>query len=1119
MKLASFGVRNPVVANLVMITILLAGLVFGLGLRREFFPETRPNQVTVTAPYPGAAPDEVEQALAQKIEDRLVDLDDVEEITSVVTEGAASITIEFEPNVSIDTAVSDVKREVDALQDLPEDAERIVVDKLEPNIPVIVLSLISDADERERKLAVRRMRDDLEQLEGMGDIAISGVRADEIRVEVDPAAMLEHGLSLPDISTTIRRWMRELPGGTVRSSTANYGVRTLGTDERGAQVAGIVLKNDPDGRPVTVGEVATIKDTFADVDVIERLNGKPSVSMTIVKVGEQDAVEIADMVKAYVAGLRGEELKPNWREQFTKITRRPGDDSPVSERIRAYQLGLARNATTPVPGEVVLTTDLARFIVGRLELLTRNAAAGGILVFATLFFLLSWRTSFWVAIGLIVSLAGTLAIMYVLGVTLNLLTMFGLIIVIGLLVDDAIIVAENITARHERGEDSTSAAVRGTGQVSWPVVATVLTTICAFLPLALIQGNIGDLLQALPWVVAIALIISLVEGLFILPSHMAHSLRGVDRRRERGAESRLAKLEHKIDGARDRVLYGKIVPMYVRHLKFLTRHRYATVAGAIGAVLISFGMVASGKLEFIFFETSDAETINGNLRMPIGTPVEKTDAIMRRLEQAALAQPEVTSAYGVVGQQGDLEGRAVASAAPHIGQLILELAPVEQRERTSEQVREAIRKDVGDLSGVKSFSLEEVAGGPGGPPITFTVTSDNPPQIGPVVSQLKAMLAEYDGVYDINDDADAGQRELRIELRRGATDLGFTVESLAQQLRGAVLGLEAYTFAGEREDVDVRVTLPESVRRSLADVEQLHVFSPAGLAVPLAEVARLTEAQAFATVRRVDRERAVTITAQVLRSVTNPEEVTADLRPRIAELAAQNPGVSILERGRQKDVQESFSTLPLGMGVAAALIYVILTWLFSSWFQPLIVMAAIPFATIGMIWGHMILGFSMTFLSLIGFVALSGVVVNDSLVFMEFFNEKRREGKPVYVAAVEAGQARFRAIMLTTITTVLGLLPLMLEQSFQARFLIPMAITIAFGLISATFIILVVLPCLLLIYDDIQRVFAILWHGRLDAVEGHAAPGSPVAIMTRPDSPMLDQHHDAPDDHGIESAD
>ena len=1119
MSLASYGVRNPVVANLVMITILLGGLIFGLGLRREFFPETRPNQVTVAAPYPGAAPDEVEQALARKIEDRLADLDDVKEITSVVTEGLASITIEFEPGVSIDRAVSEVKREVDALQDLPEDAERIVVDKLEPNIPVIVLSLVSDSDERERKLAVRRIRDDLEQLEGMGDIAISGLRADEIRVEVEPAAMLEHGLSLPDISSTIRQWMRELPGGTVRSSTANYGVRTLGTDERGAQVAGIVLKNAPDGRPITVGEVATIRDTFADVDVIERLNGAPSVSLTVVKVGEQDAVEIADMVKAYVAGLRGEELAPNWRERVASLFKRPGDDTPVSERIRAYQLGLARSQTTPVPGEIVLTTDLARFIVGRLELLSRNAAMGGLLVFATLFLLLSWRTSFWVAIGLVVSLAGTLALMYLLGVTLNLLTMFGLIIVIGLLVDDAIVVAENISARHERGEDSTTAAVRGTGQVAWPVVATVLTTICAFLPLALIQGTIGDLLQALPWVVAIALIISLVEGLFILPSHMAHSLKAVDRRRQRGAESRLERIEHRIDGARDRVLYGKIVPFYVKSLKFLTRHRYGTVAGALAAVVISFGMVAGGRLEFIFFETSDAETINGNLRMPVGTPVEKTDAVMRRLEQAALAQPEVTSVYGVVGQQGDLEGRAVASAAPHIGQLILELAPVEARERTSEQVREAIREAVGDLSGVKSFNLEEVAGGPGGPPITFTVASDNPQQIPPVVEQVKRLLAEYDGVYDINDDADAGQRELRIELRPGATDLGFTVESLAQQLRGAVLGLEAYTFAGDREDVDVRVTLPESMRRSLADIEQMHVFSPRGDAVPLTEVAELSEAEAFATVRRVDRERAVTITAQVLRSVTNPDEVTRDLRPKIVALDRANPGVRILERGRQKDMQESFSTLPLGMGVAGVLIYVILTWLFGNWIQPLVVMAAIPFATIGMIWGHLLLGFSMTFLSLIGFVALSGVVVNDSLIFMEFFNEKRREGKPVYVAAVEAGRARFRAIMLTTITTVLGLLPLMLEQSFQARFLIPMAITISFGLMSATAIILVVLPCMLLILDDIKRGFAILWTGRLDAVDGHAAPGSPVAVITRPGDPMLDQHHDAPADHDTEAAD
>jgi len=1079
MSLPRFGVRNPVVANLIMFALLAAGLIFGLQLRREFFPETRPNQVVVTAPYPGAAPDEVEDSLATKIEDAIErDVDGVEEILTTVTEGSASITIEFESGVPIDVAIDEVEREVNALQDLPEDAERIVVSKLEPNLPVIVLSLAGEGDERELKRAIRRIRDDLELTDGMGDITVDGVRTDEIAVEVSPHAALRHGLSLTEISARINEHMRELPGGTVKSPTANFGVRTDPIEERAAQVARIPVKPGVEGRVVRLGEIAEVTEGFADVDLRSRLNGVPAVSLTIFKVGDEDAVEMAELVKAYAAGLRGEPLELTWREKLASLLARPDSTEPISERVRAYELGRQRAAETPLPGEVRLTTDLARYITGRLDLLTRNAFWGGVLVFATLLALLSWRTSFWVAIGLGVSLAGTLAIMYAAGVTINLLTMFGLIVVIGLLVDDAIVVAENITARHERGERFDVAAIRGTNEVAWPVVTTVLTTIGAFLPLALIEGRFGDLLATLPLVVAVALSISLIEGLIVLPSHMSHSLRGIDRRRERGAEGRFERLEHRFDRARDHLIHARLIPAYVRALRRLIARRYTTLIVAISLVIVSVGMVAGGRLEFIFFETTDSETVNISLRMPVGTPADRTDDVVRRLEAAALAQPEVTSAFAIVGAQGDLEGESVTTEQPHIAQLVLELAPVEQRDRTSREVREAIRAEAGDLPGIKSLRLEEVSGGPGGPPITLSVVGDDPDAIERAVERVKDELESYDGAYDIADDADRGQREIRLELRDGASELGFTITGLAQQMRAAVLGLEAYTFAGDREDVDVRVMYPQRVRRSLAAVEDTFVFTPAGEPVPLREVARIRQAEAYATVRRIDRQRAITVTADVRREIANPETVMSDLRPALTRIEGETPGVRILERGRQKDLRDSLSTLPLGMAVAAGLIYVILAWLFGSFVQPLVVMAAIPFATIGMIWGHIVMGFTMTFLSLIGFVALSGVVVNDSLIFMEFYNDRRREGLGVTEAALDAGRARMRAIFLTTITTVLGLSPLMLEQSFQARFLIPMAISISFGLMSATGIILIILPCMLVVLDDARRALGALWTGR-----------------------------------------
>ncbi|MEZ6209813.1 MAG: efflux RND transporter permease subunit [Phycisphaerales bacterium] len=413
--------------------------------------------------------------------------------------------------------------------------------------------------------------------------------------------------------------------------------------------------------------------------------------------------------------------------------------------------------------------------------------------------------------------------------------------------------------------------------------------------------------------------------------------------------------------------------------------------------------------------------------------------------------------------------------------MILELVPVEERERSSREINRAIREQIGTLAGIKDLRFEEITGGPSGADIQIGIVGDDIERIAQATMRIRDVLGGFDGVYDISDDNDAGRRELQLRLRDGASELGFTTENIARQVRGAVFGLEAHTFAGTREDVDVRVIYPERDRRSLAAIENMFVFTPGpeSVPVPLSEVVAVEETQGYATIRRLDRDRVVTVSASVDRSVVaSPEEVTRELAPILAGITDEIPGIRLVERGRQKSMKESFSTLPLGMMTAIGLIYIVLVWLFGSFVQPIIVLTAVPFATIGMIWGHFVLGYDMTFLSLIGFVALSGVVVNDSLIFMEFFNHRKRDGLTTMQACLDTGRARLRAILLTTITTVLGLLPLMLEQSFQAKFLIPMAITIACGLMSATFLVLLVLPCLLMILDDAKRVVSFLWNGR-----------------------------------------
>jgi multidrug efflux pump subunit AcrB len=1095
MSLPAFGVKRPVVANLLMLALLLGGIAFGARIRREFFPQIDPTTVLISAPYPGAAPDEVERALATKIEDAIRDLRLVKEINTTVNESAALVRVEFEPEKDIDAAVAEVKREVDALQDLPDAAERIIVQKVEPNLPAIILSLYGDADERTMKRAIRVMRDDLRTLPGMGQIVVGGHRTDEITVEVRPEAALKHRLSLPAISQRVRAAMIETPGGAVRSATANIGVRTPGAEERAEDVGRIVIKAEADGQVLRLDDIARVTNGFVDVDIRARLNGKPAVSLTVYQVGAQDAVIMADLVKAYAAGLEHQPLYLSLTDRVAALFTPPGGES---DKQRAYNLGLARADMEELPGRLAITTDLARFIVGRMQLLTRNAVQGAVLVFLVLFLFLNWRVSFWVLTGMVTALMGTLILMRLTGITLNLLTMFGLIIVVGILVDDAIVVAENIVARHEQGESPTDSAIHGANQVAWPVVGTVVTTIFAFFPLAIVEGRMGDMLGALPVVVGVALFISLIESLFILPVHISHSLKSADRREATHHQGRLERVERRFDAARDRFVAGLLIPRYLSLLRISLRYRYIAVCVAIATVIASAGMVLGGRVGISFLTSSDAETVNCELRMPVGTPAAVTDRYVRLVEAACLEVPEIRSTWAIVGAVSSLEGDSSASA-PHLAQVILELTPVEERtakgQRPSDQVIVALRAALdGQLVGVRSFRFQEMQGGAQGAPISIGLVGDDPVRLDGAAAEIVARLNALKGVYDIADDADAGAQELRFHLREGASELGFTVANIAEQVRGAVYGLEPFTFAGDEEDVDVRVLYPTAFRRDLSSLESMHLFTPSGDPVPLPEVVRVEMTRAYATVRRVDGQRTITVTADNDKKIINADEVTRTIFAERAGFEARHPGVRLIERGASKDMQEAFGSLPVGFLTAIVLIYVTLAWLFESYTQPVLVLTAVPFSVIGVIWGHILFGYHLTFLSMIGFIALSGIVVNDSLIFVQFFNSMRAAGFNTYSACLAAGKARIRAILLTTITTVCGLLPMLLEQSFQARFLIPMAITIACGLISATVLVLVLLPSLLMILADIKRVSAIAWRGEPIAPE-------PMTEQEIPDSP------------------
>lgn len=1100
--IAAFGVRKPVVVNLLMAAILVTGLISGLNLRKQFFPEVDPEIAIVNMPYPGAAPEEVEQSLAIKIEDAFDNIETIDELRTTIAEGGGGITIQFKEGADVETGMDDVERAIDGLQDLPTEAEEITAQLIEPRMPVIRVAVHGDMEPAVLKQAIRTIRDDLRELPGMGEVLIGGVVDYEVQIDVDELAMLEYGLSLPAISDTIRSWMTDIPGGTIKTDTGNVSLRTMGVEERSDAIARIPLRAETDGRIVRVGDIATITEGFIDEDVSLTFNGDPSADLTIFKVGPQDIVHMARMVRAYVAGRNGEPYAYSTSERFGKLasqmSQRP-NQPPPPEYKSDYELAWEKgaNPTRPLPeaATVGTATDLARFVEGRMDLLTRNAIYGAILVFAVLLLFLNWRVALWVGAGLTTAIAGTLLLMAYLDITLNLLTMFGLIVVMGLLVDDAIVVAENIQTHHDKGgEDPTNASIDGTNEVFWPVVATVLTSIAAFLPLTFIKGQIGTLLGALPLVVACALAMSLIESLLILPSHMGHSLS----KRDKAKPNALSKQLRRFEDWRDRIILDKIAPGFGRALAVLLRFRYLTLCVAILALSISFGMVAGKRVGFVFMSNDDAESVMVNIRMPIGTPIEQTYDAVRRIESAVLAQPEVTFVETVVGASSDIETGQSNGASSHIAQMFIELSPVEERDTPSPIVIDNIRLALlGKIDDVERIAYEAMAGGPGGPDISIRLTSPDPEVLRNATAEVREALAVYPQLFDIADNANEGRQEAQVRVHDDAQALGLSNLEINRQLRGFLFGLEAHTYAEREEDIDLRVRIDEETRGSIYQVQNAWLINAMGAPVPMREIVDVRSGTSFASINRVDGERSVTVTAAV-ETGTSPEDITAKLKagpvddngkpllddrgnplPNVLErIEAKYPGLKIGFAGRQEQMSDAFSTLPLGFGFAMLMIYIILAWLFQSYFQPLLVMCIIPFATIGLIWGHFILGFDITFLSLIGFVALSGIVVNDSLILVQFYNQRRAAGDPVYEALVAAGVARLRAIFLTTVTTVFGLLPLLLEQSFQARFLIPMGISIAGGLISATVMILVVLPCIMLAFDDLKRVVYFVWHGQ-----------------------------------------
>jgi multidrug efflux pump subunit AcrB len=1099
MSIARFSVKNPVLVNMMMLVILFGGTLFALTLVREMFPEFRPNKLILTAIHPGVQPQEIEKAITIKIEEAVRDVEGVEKIESNISEGMSITTLTLYNEVEdAEVVLNEVKREIDALPDLPDDLERITIKKFEPMLPIISVAIYGEGPEAELKQATRELRDDLLALPGVSRIVVSGIRDDEISVEIMPEKLMEYDITFEEVAAAIRRGNLDVSGGELKGQRTRVSVRTVGEKLEGIDLEKLVVRSmPPDGRKILLKDVARVKDDFVDIDIEAYFNSEPAMSCDVYKTKSQDSIQISSLIKAYIAGKKGLPFDPYgyaaadeapwYFRPFSKFGACISHFSRVisgrPDPIEVYEKSLRSKYRHNF--EVELNTDMARFIEGRLDLMARNGRTGLLLVVLSLVLFLNWRVAMWAAIGLPVSFMGTFIVMWAAGISINLLSVFGLIIVLGIIVDDAIVIGENICRHVEEGVPAEEAAVIGSQEVQWPVIIAVLTTIAAFAPLLFVKGMIGDFLGELPIVVMAALSVSLVEALVILPTHLRHlptKEQLAERRKKAGPPGRVRRMFLRFHAAQGRFVQDVLQKHYERFLRVALKWKYVTVSIALGTLLAASGLMVGGIVEFVFIQKMDSESLICDIELPVGSPADRVKARVMEISDFVKKAPEVINVQALIGLQIDVAGEGAIgfNDQSNLGQLIIELHESDSRQRaghrSSTELVASFREFTGKISEVNSVRWMELNGGPGGKDIKVRVSSPNVERNHALARELKKEIGSYPGVSDLDDDIDHGKRELQIRLRESASAGGTSVRALGMHVRGALYGQEARRITRNREEVRIMVRYPESFRKNIYHVESMWIPT-AGLPgergwVPLKQLAELDEKEGVTSLFRSDHQRSTTVFASVDEARGNTRDILTAVRKTFAEeIQPRYPNAKIEFLGQSEQMAKAFGGLKLAFPAALLMIYMMLAGLFRSYGQPLVVMGAIPFGFQGAVIGHWITGLPFTFMSTIGMIALCGILVNDSLVLVDFINRRIRKGMSHFEASIQGAKLRLRAILLTTLTTVAGLTPLMFERSFQAKFLIPMAVTLTFGLIFATALTLIIVPALNLIFLDIRGFF------------------------------------------------
>lgn len=1029
---------NHVAANILMLIFIVGGLLIGPTIKQEVFPEAELDIIRVSVVYPGATPTEVEDAILRPIELAVSGIEDIKRVRSTAVENTGTVALEVMEGGDADRVVQDVKAEVDRILTFPEEAEKPVVNKLTNRREVISLLVYGEASERALREQAERVRDDLQAMPNITQVCLAAARPYEISIEIPEYNLRKYNLTLDRVACIIRSASLDLAGGSIKAEGGEVLIRTTEKRHTGAEFDSVTVFTLPDGRRVLLRDIGEVRDGFAEMDQESLFDGRQAMMVRVFRVGDQRPKDIAKTVHEYVA--------------------KQNEQLPPSLRLAVY-------------------SDSAKILVQRMNLLMNNGAIGFMLVLLTLALFLEIRLAIWVAMGVVISFVGALLILPSLNVSINMMSLFAFITILGVVVDDAIVVGENIFVHYGRGKPMLRAAVDGAREVSTAVIFAGITTVCAFSALLFVGGFIGKILGVIPRIVITVLAISLIETFFILPAHLSGGL----------VRSR-ARIWERIEARRrrfDDLVRKPAERSYSRALDWAARNRYTTLAISVAVLLTALGVFRGGLIKFVFFPEVEADELIVSLAMSPGTPFQETRSQALRIQQIGEDlireyDNECEDGYSnlrhrfiLLGQQ--LSGGGPTGATTTFGSNLAQVRfllndPDLRSVSTSEFAAEWSRR-VGEIPGADrlAFKSDLIRGGAD---IEIELSHANYDMLLAAVDRLKAVLSSYAGTREVCDSHSEGKRELRLRLRPEASSLGITERDLAVQVRSAFYGAEAMRIQRGQNEVKVMVRYPEADRRTLATIDRMRMRTPRGAEVPFIQAAYVEEGRGFSSISRSDRRRVVSVTARVNKRLANSTEILAEVEGGVLrELMADYPGLTYHLEGSSRDQRESLSSITGALLFGLFLIYAVLAIPFRSFLQPLIVMSAIPFGLVGALIGHLLLGYNFSMISLFGMVALSGVVVNDSLVMIDFINRARAEGMPLRDAVLQSGKRRFRPILMTSLTTFLGLMPMILETSIQARFLVPMALSLGFGVMFATGITLLLIPSLYLILEDITGLF------------------------------------------------